>query len=296
MVPGSVGVPPCCTGCSAYDHDDRVCRLIAEPTADNRRALLTMPCNPERLLDLRFRSYGRDVAREALVAWLDPGWDPDDITLAYGRAPRDARLWLGAFPYLYLGRNAVRRVHRESDRFESSSDDPADEDTRDDDPALTLRMSRALGELQHLDAVGHAMLLDFLRDQFDAAAWAGALGWGAASVTDRKYLSVYRYAVCFHDVLAQITPRETAVALAARRFSPGDPTEHQALLATRAALAVPELTMTTWRQLYREGATASLAHLAAPDALGQATMAELGTAFRRVLRLDTGAREGTLER
>ena len=41
-----------------------------------------------------------------------------------------------------------------------------------------------------------------------------------------------------------------------------------------------------WRRLYREGALASLALLAAPDALGEATLAELGTAFRRVLRID----------
>lgn len=251
-----------------------------------------MPCRPERLLAIRFRAHGPDVARDALVAWLDPAWDPDDITLAYGRAPRDARLFLGGFPYLYLARNAVRRAHRDGER---SAPEVRDAPAGASDPTLAMRMARALEEVRRIDPTGYAMLLDFLRDTFDAGAWAGTLGWAAASVTDRKYLSVYRYAVVFHDVLSAIGSREAVAALVARRFSAGDPTEHAALEATRAALSAPALTMTAWRQLYREGALASLSLLGAPDALGADTMAELGTAFRRVLRLDVGNRGGTLE-
>jgi hypothetical protein len=288
MPPAAVGLPPCCAGCSAYDREDRVCRLIAEPTLPNRRALLTMPCDVQRLLGLRFRSYGPDVAGDALVAWLDPGWDPDDISLSYGRAHRDARLWLGGWPYLYLGRNAVRRVHREGARTEASDRDHAA--PTGPDPALLLRMRRALGQVHGVDPIGYAMLLDFLHERFDAQTWAGALGWAAASVTDRKYLSIYRYAMYFHDILELLSPRELGVALAARRFTPGEPTEHAALEASRIALGAPTLTITTWRQLYREGATRSLTLLSAPDALGPEPMADLGTAFRRVLRLDAGAR------
>lgn len=292
MVPGAVGLPPCCASCRAYDRDDRVCRLLAEPTLENRRTLLTMPCQPERLLAIRFRAHGPDVARDALVAWLDPAWDPDDITLAYGRAPRDARLFLGGFPYLYLARTSVRRAHREGERSAPEARDPPAPSA---DPALAMRMTRALDDVRRIDPTGYAMLLDFLRDAFDAQAWASTLGWAAASVTDRKYLSVYRYAVLFHDVLSAISSREAVAALVARRFTAGDPTEHAALEATRAALGVPGLTMTSWRQLYREGALASLSLLAVPDALGADTMADLGTAFRRVLRLDVGNRGGTLE-
>lgn len=288
MVPAAAGPPPCCAACAAYDHDDRVCRLLAEPTLENRRALLTMPCNVERLLTIRFRSYGPDVAHDALVAWLDPGWDPDDLTLSYGRAPRDARLWLGSWPYLYLGRNAVRRAHREAARTEPEGRDhpaPAGED-----PAVALRVSRALAQVNAVDPIAHAMLIDFLHDRFDAQGWAARLGWAGASVTDRKYLGVYRYAVYFHDVIPQIAPREAQIALTARRFAPGDPTEQAALTSTRAALGVPGLTLGAWRQLYREGAARSLALLATPDALGEDTMAEMETAFRRVLRLDAGGR------
>ena len=109
-------------------------------------------------------------------------------------------------------------------------------------------------------------------------------------MTDRKYLSVYRYAVWFHDALGAIASPHARAALVARRFSAGDPSEHAALEATRAAIAVRGLAMTEWRRLYREGASASLDALAMPDALGRDTMDELGTAFRRVLRLDVGNR------
>ena len=289
MPPAAVGPPPCCSGCAAYDHEDRVCRLLAEPSLDNRRALLTMPCNVQRLLEIRFRSYGPDVARDALVAFLDPAWDPDDVSLSYGRAPRDARLFLGSWPYYYLARNSIRRIHREDERTEPGDDDPRPAGPPAD-PTLGLRMTRALAAVQAIDPVGYAMILDFLHDRFDAQGWATMLGWAAASVTDRKYLSIYRYAVAFHDVLSQVSPREAATALAARRFAAGDPSEHDALAATRAALGAPALTMAAYRQLYREGASLSLTLLAEPEALGAEAMAEMGTAFRRVLRLDTGGR------
>jgi hypothetical protein len=244
-----------------------------------------MPCDVQRLLEHRFRSHGPDVARDALVAWLDPAWDPDDLTLSYGKAPRDARLWLGAWPYLYLGRSAVRRAQRDAEREKpAGNDDPAE--PRPADPALALRAARALEEVRRIDPVGYAMLLDFMRDRFDAETWGAALGAAPASVTDRKYLAIYRYAVYFHEVIELLAPHEARVALTTRRFSPGDPSEHAALEATRAALGSPGLALGAWRHLYREGATRSLALLAEPEALGEDAIAELGTAFRRVLRLD----------
>jgi hypothetical protein len=288
MVPAAVGLPPCCAACDEYDREDGVCRLIADPTLENRRRLLGMPCDPQRLLSLRFRTHDPDVAREALVAWLDPAWDSDDISLSYGRTPRDARLFLGSWAYLYLGRNAVRRAQRDGERLRPADPD-ASAEPRQGDPAQALRMTRALEKVRRVDPVGYAMLLDFLRDCFDAQAWAHALGSAAASVTDRKYLAIYRYAVYFHEILEALAPHEAAVALSTRRFAPGDPTEHAALSATRAALGAPALPLPAWRQLYREGASRSLALLSAPDALGEEAMADLGTAFRRILRLPEGA-------
>lgn len=284
-----LGLPPCCAGCAEYDRDDKVCRLIADPTLENRRRLLTMPCDPQRLLAHRFRAQGPDVAREALVVFLSPDWDPDDITLTYGKAPRDARLWLGAWPYLNLARSAVRRAQRDEERQRPAGHEEPVE-PRQADPALALRMTRALEKVRRVDAVGYAMLLDFLRDRFDASAWGNTLDVAPAAVTDRKYLSIYRYAVYFHEIIEQVAPHAAAVALTARRFTPGDPTEQAALASTRTALGQPSLPMTAFRQLYREGATRSLEALAAPEALGQETMSGLSTAFRRVLRVDVGPR------
>src|SRR4051812_24030209 len=153
MVQAAVGVPPCCVGCAEYDRADGVCRLLAEPTLENRRRLLTMPCDVQRLLGHRFRAHGPDVAREALVAWLDPGWDPDDLTLTYGRAPRDARLWLGSWPYLYLGRSAVRRALRDAERTGAAGVEEAAE-PRPADPALGLGVTRALEKVRRVDPVG----------------------------------------------------------------------------------------------------------------------------------------------
>jgi len=116
--------------------------------------------------------------------------------------------------------------------------------------------------------------------------WRDMLGCSEATVTDRKYLGLYRYAAYFHEVLERVQPHAAAIALATRRFSPGDPDDRRALSATRAALGQPELALSAWRSSYREGATRSLTLLGAPEALGPEVMAEVGAAFRRVLRVD----------
>ncbi|MCC6552029.1 MAG: hypothetical protein IT372_03275 [Polyangiaceae bacterium] len=279
------GAPPCCTRCGEFDRAGGYCRLLAAPTLDNRRRLLTMPCDVQRLLTQRFRAYGEDVAREAILLWLSPGWGTEDVARSFGRAPRDARLWLTSWPYLYLGRTAVRRVQQE--RAERGGEPPGELPAPPrPDPSMALRVARALDRVHRVDPVSHAMLLDFLRDRFDARRWCALLECSEATVTDRKYLGIYRYAAYFHEVLESVQPQEAAMALAARRFSPGDPDDGEALDATRAALRAPELSMGDFRARYREGALRSLALLGAPDALGPEAMAHLGTAFRRVLRVD----------
>lgn len=279
------GVPPCCAGCSEFDGAAGFCRLLTAPTLENRKRLLTMPCDVQRLLRHRFRAYDEDVSRDALVAWLSPEWPSEDILRSYGQAPRDARVWLTSWPYLYLGRNAVRRLHRDRATQSAAEGDIPPEPPRAD-PALALRVLRALDKVHRIDAVGYAMLLDFLRDRFDAQGWCALLGCSEATVTDRKYLGIYRYTVYFHEVLENMQAYEAAVALSTRRFAPGEPAEHAALEATRVALGAPDLAMVQWRTLYREGAVRSLSLLGAPDALGPETMSQVGTAFRRVLRID----------
>ncbi len=280
------GVPACCEGCDEHGGPGAGCRLLAEPTLEHRHRLLTMPCDVQRLVRLRFRGYGEDVAAEALVAWLSPAWAAEDVVRSFGHAPRDARLWLGAWPYLYLGRDAVRRLHRERERAAAAAGSPPEPPASRADPHLATRVLRALDKVRRVDAVGYAMLLEFVRDRFSPSTWQKLLACSEATVTDRKYLGIYRYAVYFHEVLESVEPHEAAVALSTRRFAPGEPGDRAALEATRAALADPGLGLAAWRSLYREGALHSLALLAAPEALGSEVMSQVSTAFRRVLRVD----------
>jgi hypothetical protein len=245
-----------------------------------------MPCDVQHLLRRRFRQQGEDVAGDAMLKWLDPAWNPDDIIRSYGRAPRDARLWLTSWPYLYLGRNSVRRAHREYADLVGLDDAPdrnADGRSRAELPA---RVARALDDVRRVDVISYSMLLDLLRDAFEARAWSSLLELSEASVTDKKYLAIFRYLAFFHEVLPGIEPREASVALRARRLAPGDPSDGAALEAARDELGQPGLTMTAYRELYRAGALRSLELLSAPDALGAESLSHLGTAFRRVLKID----------
>lgn len=288
-------LPPCCRACELYDSDAPSdaqsaargdagrCLLLAHPTPENRRHLLTMPCNVEQLLERRFRSHGPDIARDALVSWLDPQWDPDTLRASYGNAPLDARLWLTSWPYLYLGRTAVRRRFR-SAREQPWSEPPEGPDSGEDDPTLPGRVLRALDGVRNVDAVGYAMVVELMRGEFEPAAWRVSLACSDATVTDRKYLAIWRYAVVFFDVLQHLEPGARA-ALVARRFSPGDPGDGEALTAVREALGRPALGLAEYRELYRTGAAASLAVLAQGDALGEESMQRFDGAFRRVLRI-----------
>jgi hypothetical protein len=276
-------LPACCRACELYEKEAQRCLLLVHPTAENRRHLLTMPCNVEELLERRFRSHGPDVARDALVSWLDPAWEPDTLRASYGNAPLDARLWLTSWPYLYLGRNAVRRRHRNS-REQPWSEPPDGPDSGADDPTLPGRVLRALDGVRRIDAVGYSMVVELMRGEFEVAAWRASLGCSDATVTDRKYLAIYRYSVIFFDILATLAPDERA-ALEARRFSPGNPGDGEALEAVRSSLRRPALGLADLRDLYRRGASASLAGLAQSDALGEESMERFDGAFRRVLRI-----------
>lgn len=280
-------LPPCCRACELYEHGTQAegqhCLLLVHPTPENRRHLLTMPCNVEELLERRFRSHGPDVARDALVSWLDPEWDPQVLRASYGNAPLDARLWLTSWPYLYLGRNAVRRRFRNA-REQPWSEPPDAPDSGQDDPTLPGRVLRALDAVRKVDAVGYAMVVELMRGEFEPAAWRTSLSCSDATVTDRKYLAIYRYSVTFFDVLPQLDGKQRA-ALEARRFSAGEPGDGDALNALRTSLRRPSLGLAEFRELYRAGAAASLEILARSDALGEESMERFNGAFRRVLRI-----------
>jgi hypothetical protein len=277
-------LPACCRACELYEREAERCLLLVHPTPENRRHLLTMPCKVEDLLERRFRSHGPDVARDALVSWLDPAWDPETLRASYGNAPLDARLWLTSWPYLYLGRNAVRRQYRNA-REQPRSEPPDGPDSGADDPTLPGRILRALDGVRRIDPLGYAMVVELMRGEFEVATWRASLGCSDATVTDKKYLAIYRYSVLFFDVLQQVEPLPRAV-LEARRFSAGNPGDGEALAALRESLRRPRLGLAEVRDLYRTGASASLAILARGDALGEESMERFDGAFRRVLRIE----------
>jgi hypothetical protein len=271
---GAIELPACCRACELYEADASQCLLLAHPTEENRRRLLVMPCNVQELLVKRFRSHGPDVARDALVTWLEPAWEPAALRASYGSAPLDARLWLSSWPYLYLGRNAVRRQYRNA-REQPWSEPPAGPDSGASDPSTRGRVLRALDVVRLVDPVGHTIMLELMRGEFEPATWRASLGCSDATVTDRKYLAIYRYSVVFFDVLPQL-PAKKRAALEARRFSPGDPSDGAALLQVRRTLRTPALSLTEFRELYR----------AQSDALGEESMRRFEGAFRRVLRIE----------
>ncbi len=282
-------LPSCCGACELYEAEARQCLLLAHPTAENRRHLLTMPCNVEALLEQRFRSHGPDVARDALVSWLEPTWSPDTLRASYGSAPLDARLWLTSWPYLYLGRNAVRRRYRDQ-REQPTSEPPENPDLRED-PSIPGRVLRALDGVRQVDPVGYTMMVELMRGDFEPAAWRRSLSCSDATVTDRKYLSIYRYSVLFFDVLREIDPHQRAAVLA-RRFTPGEPGDGGALTILRETLRRPGLSLVESRDLYRAGASSSLEILARSDALGEKSSERYDGAFRRVLRIGDDRERG----
>jgi hypothetical protein len=287
---GASELPPCCRGCELYETEARHCLLLAHPTEENRRQLLTMPCNVQELLARRFRSHGPDIAREALVSWLEPDWDEEALRASYGRAPIDARLWLTSWPYLYLGRNAVRRQWRRN-REQPYSEPPTDPQTAD--PTLRGRVLFALERLRIVDQVGYGMMIELMRGDFKPALWKHELSCSDATVTDRKYLAVWRYCVVFFEVLDELDP-PSRFAVEARRFAAGDPDDATALSNVRATMRSPSLSLADFRALYRSGAAATLELLARSDALGEQSMDRFDGAFRRVLRIEgTSRAEGS---
>jgi hypothetical protein len=277
-------LPACCEQCEAYDRGPSQCRLLAHPTPENRRALLVMPCDIEALVPRRLRGQGDDVALEALEAWLSPDLTAEEVLASFGHASLDARLWLTSWPYLFLARNAVRRRNRPEPvrhrRFAAELEGTGD-------PAAGARMIRALDQLLGVDPIGLALVIDVLRGELDVDRWCHALGMNEHALDDKKYLAVYRYAVIFHDVLPKL-PEAPRAALSARRFARANHSDADALAATRVATGMA-LSHGEWLTLYREGVSASLVALAAPEALGVEAMGELGEAFRHVLGVEEGA-------
>ncbi|MGC4003303.1 MAG: hypothetical protein QM811_09275 [Pirellulales bacterium] len=118
--------------------------------------------------------------------------EADALRASYRERSDDARLWLTSWPYLYLGRNAVRRRYRNS--REAPSSEPPEPDSPNEDPTLPGRVLRALDAVRRVDAVGYTMVLELMRGEFEPAAWRASLGVSDATVTTEVplHLSVLR--------------------------------------------------------------------------------------------------------
>ena len=136
------------------------------------------------------------------------------------------------------------------------------------------------------------MMVELMRGDYKPAVWKHELACSDATVTDRKYLAIWRYSVVFFEILDQLDP-PSRFAVEARKLSAGDPDDTTALGNVREMLRSPSLSLGDFRALYRSGAATTLELLARSDALGEESMERFDGAFRRVLRIEGSRAEGS---
>lgn len=236
--------------------------------------MATMPCDVRRLLRLRARAHGDDVALEAAARWESVDTSAEELQRGRERVPNDARIWLSPWPLQLVSRQLARR-HGE----------PAPQ-VGDALPALQSLGLVALAKLERIDPAGFALIIDVLRGRHDPLLWRAALGESDREIDDRVALAVYRALMLRGELLLRIEDRGARVALAARRFRAGDTSELGSLRAARRELEDESLTLARFRALERAGAQASLDLLAGHPQFGVALSEAALGCFRRALRAD----------
>ena len=264
MVHAAVGLPPCCAACREYDGDDGVCRLLAEPDAREPASAadhaVRRPAPPRPSLPRAGRG------RRRATRWSPGSTRPGIRTTSRSRTARRRATRASGWA---RGRTSTSAAPRCDGSGATGARARRGRQRPTRSPTSRSRRPRcavasALEQVRRIDAIGYAMLArlpprPLRRARLGRPRWASA----PASVTDRKYLAIYRYAVYFHEVLEALAPHEVAQSRSSRGASrPASPTEHAALEATRVALGEPRSRSSRWRQLYREGAARSLALLA----------------------------------
>lgn len=235
-----------------------------------------MPCDVVRLMRLRARAHGDDVAAEAIARWQSVDTKPEELQRARERVPLDARIWLSPWP-----------LHLVSRYVESRSGAPAPI-VGEALPALQAPVLVALAKLGRIDPAGLALLVSLLRGEYDPLVWRGALGESDRELDDRVTLALYRAIVLRGDILPGIEDRGARVALAARRFRAGDTSELGSLRAARRELDDDALTLPAYRALERAGAQASVDQLRADPQLAVVLSEPALACLRRALRIDAG--------
>lgn len=238
--------------------------------------MLTMPCDVGRLMRVRLRAHGDDVAEEALARWsaFDTPMERLRGAQATEGAPLDARIWLSAWPLTLVKSLLDRRAP------------PAPDVVGDPLSPVDSPVFEALSGLSRIDPAGFALLLDVVREDLDLLAWRASLSESESLLEERLALALYRYFVLRAGVLPRIEdPRERA-ALAARRFREGEGSELASLRAARSALGDDSLTLPALRALEAAGAARSIDLLAADPSLSVVLGPLAKRAFLRALRLE----------
>lgn len=243
-----------------------------------------MPCDVPRLLRQRFRGHGEDIGSDAIARWVGNGEDPEGIARSFGDAPRDARLWLSSWPFRHLVRGDVQaKLVRAAPIARDASPPSAP------NPVLFARVAGALARVAALDALGFSMMVDSFNGQFDLAAWRVATGASDGANLERRLVALYRFATIFFDALAVIREPECRAALLSRRFTPGDPTEVQALGHVRDLLGKPNLRRSEFRGLYAQGVSSTFVVLRSDAALGRVFDVDVERGLLHALRVDEHA-------
>lgn len=234
-----------------------------------------MPCEAKRLLRLRFRGYGDDVAAAAQARWESDAVPAEALRIELPEGPLDARLWLGAFPFVALAEATVSAAHGPEVQLGGlplpASDEP---------------IHRALGALSRIDPADTSLIIDGIRGELDPATWRAGLGLGDSALVDRVALALYRALALRFEVVGRIASSAQREALVARRFAPDAGGEIGALGVLRDAMGNPTLSMATLRSWYRAGAESSLRILEVDAHVAPVLTLEAVAAIARGLRLD----------
>ncbi len=242
-----------------------------------------MPCDAKRLLRLRFRGYGDDVASAAAARWESEAVSGESLRGLLPTQMLDARVWLGTFPFAALAEATVEPAHGPDVELVGPTMPPSEE-----------RIHRALGALGRIDPTDAALVVDGLRGELDPATWRSGLGISDGGLVDRVALALYRVLALRFEVVGRIASSSQREALVARRFAPNSGGEVGALGLLRDATGDATLSVATLRLWYRAGAESSLRILEADAHVAPVLTLEAVAAMVRALRLD-GPRPARLD-
>ena len=263
--------PPCCASCPELPADTRRCRLLAKPTAANRRRMATMPCDARRLVKQRMRAHGEDTMNRAMAAWDGDGVfaPPHELDVV------DARLFMSPWPFLELV--------------------PSEEEPPRSGRPLVPPQSKtlnALVQLLEIDELGFVFVVSALRGPLDLGFFRAALGQGELEITERYLLGLFKMLALASNAPLAVESETLRQCVIARYFQPGWETEIGALHAAQEALPEATLNIVTFREAVRSGLLAVLEILAKDPTISVVLDEVIRSGFASALRLEAHPPEG----